>query len=271
MRKVILSALLATAVALPAQAGPLTIQNILGSFVPITTCLAGNTDPNLCTPLPNPDPANNPANNNPDNVSGAGVLTTNVGGQGTDKSEWTEGFPPGTTPPPYSGYNFTPNGSTVINPGENKFVALGLFEHVNVAVNDAPNKIKYDISFDTNLGPLFIGQIVFDHNETENTPPPACPAGSTTICDDVVTFTVPAFAQLISVGLDDYLFTLMGFGQTAPFPPPLVPITSFLSPEGTTNNATLYAQVVSVGTRSVDPDPCPSPPHCSSSAERSSR
>ena len=88
MRRVWLSAVLLMGVALPAQAGPLTISNITGSWLNIAACLGGDPDPFHCTPAPNPDPANVPAHNNPENPDGAIVTTGNVAGQGMDQIRW---------------------------------------------------------------------------------------------------------------------------------------------------------------------------------------
>ena len=46
-----------------------------------------------------------------------------------------------------SGYNFTPSADPVVtvNPGGSApLINLGLFQHVNVIIDDAPNIVRYD-------------------------------------------------------------------------------------------------------------------------------
>ncbi|MBI4272030.1 MAG: THxN family PEP-CTERM protein [Candidatus Rokubacteria bacterium] len=160
----------------------------------------------------------------------------NAAGQGTDTIRWGTPLSGGTQ----SGYNFTPAGDLTPVPLGTPFL-LGTFQHINEPIG-APviTGVQYFFSFSTNGIPAGLSDTFnFAHNETPNASP--CPAGSTSICDDVVTVSSVALNQLITVATDTFFFNLLGFSKDGG----VTIASTFLSPEGGTNTAGLFGLVTS--------------------------
>lgn len=136
-----------------------------------------------------------------------------------------------------SGYNFDPFNGSQQFPGGTTYLQLGSFEHLNFVVSAAIDSVNYTLSLNHNgsnvASPLALA-LNFGHTETNN----ACvPAGCS---DDIVSMTTSALSTLFQVGSDWYLFTLLGFGESAATAQSGL---QFSSPENQTNQTYLWAQV----------------------------
>ena len=132
-----------------------------------------------------------------------------------------------------SGYNFTP-GTDLIPAVLSTPFALGVFTHINQPISFSITGIDYAFQFDTNGIPTALADTFhFNHNETPNN------TGTSPADDDIVTISQVSLNQLITVGTDTYYFNLLGFSQDGGATIKNV----FSSPEGGSNNATLYGVV----------------------------
>ena len=208
MRRSLLAPALALALgwSSPASAGPLDITSIIGQW------------------------------QNP--LGGPLTLFDNQDGQATDRIRW--GADPDWTPTG-SGYDFTPSGDLAGVAVGTPFV-LGTFTHHNetIPLGTEITAVQYAFQFQTNGIPGSFGTVLnFFHNETPNTPPPTCPAGTIGIlCADIVTIGPASFSGLVTVGPDIYSFALLGFS-----PDGVNFSSSYLSQEGGSNTTSLYAVV----------------------------
>lgn len=173
-------------------------------------------------------------------VGGDAVNIINVGAQGTDQIHW------GTSPEPRSGYTFTP-GSDIFGVPLGVPVLLGTFRHDNFPINGSGlTSVQYAFQFSTNGIPAALNDtFLFNHNETPNAP---CPLPG---CDDIVNVSLVGINQLLTVGADQYSFSLMGFstdgGGTVQ--------ATFVSPELGSNQAGLYGVIRA----EQIPEPVPEP------------
>jgi hypothetical protein len=194
---------LVAAMAAPANAGVLNINNIVGGWE--------NAVPS--------------------------VTIVNLAAQGTDTVRWGDSTGYGQ-----SGYNFTP-GSDILGVPLGSPFALGLFQHVNEPIlGTVLDNIDYGFAFTTNGVPASLSDVFhFVHVETSNAEP--CAAGpegpSVTVCDDFVYLSSVSLNSLITVGADTYYFNLLGFSKDGG----ATIRTGFQSPEGGTNSAVLYGMV----------------------------
>lgn len=149
---------------------------------------------------------------------------------------WTA--PPIDTLSAVSGYNFDPFSGEVIMPGTSKLLELGTFQHLNNPISAALNGVEYSMSLahngSTPSSPVNFA-IGFSHNETDN----LCDT-FVGCSDDIVTVALPIVTDLFRVGNDSYLFQLLGFSTTGA---PGTFSNMFVSPEGFTNETTLWAQI----------------------------
>jgi hypothetical protein len=169
-------------------------------------------------------------------VGGGGTVSINNGG---DPIMIRWGTP---TTAGQSGYDFndtnTPfNVDTTVNEG--RFV-LGTFTHINAPIT-GPALTQVDLSLNIGIASatpsLFSEVFTLFHNETLNQGGP-CPG--LTCSDDIVTFSGGSMGSFFTVGGNPYFIQLFGFsvdGGTTILP-------QFSSPEGGTNNALLYGQIV---------------------------
>ena len=162
-------------------------------------------------------------------VPPANATIVNAANQGTDTVRWP--VPPD---PNQSGYNFTP-GADIIGAALNTPLLLGTFQHINQAIFSSITAVDYAFGFSTNGVPNALSDTFhFDHNETPNAPGP--PAS-----DDIVTVSSVSLNELITVGVDQFFFNLLGFSTDGG----VTFSSQFSSPEGGTNTAQLYGRVTS--------------------------
>jgi PEP-CTERM motif len=171
-------------------------------------------------------------------VGGPLTLLDNDAGQSTDRIRWGA-WSPGEA----SGYDFTPSTDITAVTVGSPFV-LGTFTHHNRTIPSGTDitAVQYAFAFATNGNPGSLGTTLqFFHNETPNTPPPGCPAGTIgPLCADIVTISAAFLGSVISVGSDIYTFTLLGFS------PDGVNFSSqYVSQENGSNTTSLYAAVSS--------------------------
>jgi hypothetical protein len=190
-----------------------------------------------------------PAAAGPISLTGAtGAWTNPVGGSnvtefdlfGTDVVLWggLNGF---------SGYRFTPTGD-VSNLAIGSPFALGAFTHVNMPItDDAITAVDYRLSFNlTGVGAPIELLLQFQHDETDNDPS-TCFAGSISVCDDIVTTSLPLAPLWMAEAAPFRSFRVLGFSQDGGH----TFASQFFSPERGSNTAMLYAQ--------VEPAPIPNP------------
>ncbi|HEY7475767.1 MAG TPA: THxN family PEP-CTERM protein [Vicinamibacterales bacterium] len=181
-------------------------------------------------------------------VGGPLTLSNNQSGQLTDQIRWGEdlsGLPFG------SGYDFTP-GADLLGVAVGVPFVLGTFTHHNqpIALGTEITAVEYALQIATNGLPGTLGTVLsFSHNETPNTPPPTCPAGTIgPYCADVVTIGVGSLSGPVTVGSERYTFTLLGFS-----PDGVAFNSTYLSQENGSNTTQLFAVVRS------EPVPAPEP------------
>lgn len=177
------------------------------------------------------------------NISGIWTSTTggqNVTGVGTNQINWGGSS---QTTAQKSGYNFTPSPNLFdIQPGTD-FV-LGTFTHINKVIPSSRDAITQAVLSVTLSIPNVINNLtlsyLFHHNETPNLAG-HCPAGSVSVCDDIVTATSnPVVTKDFTLNGQLYTLTIKGFevnGQT---------FTQFLTQENMNNTALLIADLTLV-------------------------
>ena len=139
-----------------------------------------------------------------------------------------------------SGYKFTAASPSAITLG-NPF-SLGTFTHMNqlIPLNTAISAATLTTSLSLNIDGTPINQVFnfnFLHNETPNIIN-TCPAGSASICDDVVTLTNNSLiTKDFIVKGKTYQFTLLGFQYNNQL------LQSFLTKEKFNNSAILKAVI----------------------------
>jgi len=167
-----------------------------------------------------------------DATTSASVTVNNAAGSLTDGINWGDRVP-------NSGYTFNPIDGG-ITPVLGEAFAIGTFQHINNVIPTASANffgVDYDFSFDTNgLPGVLADTLSFVHNETFNDGP--CPVGSVP-CADLVSVTVLTLNSIIMVDGQAYLFELLGFSTDGG----VTFSNQFVSAEGLTNSAQLYAVV----------------------------
>jgi hypothetical protein len=139
-----------------------------------------------------------------------------------------------------SGYNFTPVAGS-ISPVLGVAFKLGDFVHLNNPITGTSlATVNYDFFFGTNGVPAsLLDTFNFVHNETPNTPG-GCAAGNLGApCDDFVTISSVALSSPITVGTDNYIFTLLGFSTNGG----VTINNTFRTMEGLDNTSGLYGRV----------------------------
>jgi hypothetical protein len=148
-----------------------------------------------------------------------------------------------------SGYAFAPT-SDITDVGLDTPFLLGTFMHINNPIpSGGIGSVNYALSFDLTglVAPPLDVLVHFDHNETWNVAG-RCPTGSLSLCDDVVTTSLPG-VSMFSLDSGTKYFQLLGFSQDGG----LTFSSRYLSPENGSNTAMLYGMV------SSDPAPIPNP------------
>lgn len=213
--------LLTLALASSAQAAPLLISNIQGSWQNIVMDTSGSAV-----------------------LANDTVVLTNQAAQALDTVRW--GVQPSGAVGPDPTFGTLIGSAYLIDPVDNPVpqnnlgipFVLASFTHDNQPVNFRLISAEYAFQFDTNGVPTPLAQTFqFTHDETLNIPPaPAC-------CDDIVTWNNVGFTQNINVGGDIFALELLGFSPTGA---PGTFSNQFISPENQTNNTLLWARVTQV-------------------------
>ena len=141
-----------------------------------------------------------------------------------------------------SGLGFTGIDSTEIEP-ENVF-QVGMLRHFNnpIFANTAAAAVDLTISLDfLELGTQQFN-FTLDIDETPNVSE-TCPYFSTRACSDKISWTNALTPQTFTFGNQNYTLELLGFREN--FDSPMV--SDFISQEGGTSQAYLYAKVTAVG------------------------
>jgi len=166
-----------------------------------------------------------------DNIAPGGITVDNV--PPTIALRW--GTPSGQ--PNQSGYDFTAAATPIAGLAPDTAFALGEFVHLNYPITGTTlSSVDLDVDIQIDGGPLVSSTFAITHNETTNSAP--CPAGSVSVCDDIVTIANTLGSQVFTIGSDTYTFSVLGFstdgGSTI--------VTDFLTAENARNVATLYGK-----------------------------
>jgi hypothetical protein len=180
------------------------------------------------------------------NISGQWDSTTdgkNITGVGTSQINW------GGTKQSISersGYLFSPSPNLFDIDPDVPFV-LGTFTHMNKVIPQGTpiTQATLGVTFLLNNSNIISLDYIFNHNETLNQAG-SCPAGSVSVCDDIVTAAKnPTTTETFAIGDVLYTLTIKGFqvgGET---------FTNFLTREQFNNTAQLIGEL----TRVAVPEP----------------
>jgi hypothetical protein len=121
---------------------------------------------------------------------------------------------------------------------------IGTLTHYNNAIAAGTNTSKVDLGLNLNFSDLPITsqafKFSFNIDETLNVGDVSkCPYYSITACSDKIDFSTPKNVNNFSIAGLDYTLQLVGFSETANG----TPINKFISQEGSSNSAYLYAKV----------------------------
>jgi hypothetical protein len=173
------------------------------------------------------------------NVTGT---PASLNGVGTNQINW--GIPAGGG---QSGYRFDGVAPPAQGPfGVGTAFDLGTFTHINQPIQSGTSitgaTLNLTITFESDLFSgqrTLTSQFVFAHDETPNNPTPQDP----NCCPDIVTaLTNVGGSTTFSSGGINYIFAFTGFQQNG------VNFSQFSSPEGGSNQASLFGSFVDVRT-----------------------
>lgn len=136
-----------------------------------------------------------------------------------------------------SGYTFTGGAPPALVATDGANFSLGTFTNLNYPVlGTYLSSISLGITVNVAGYGNILSSFNFTHDETTNTAP--CPyAGSTSVCDDLVTVTTNlAASDTFLIGNTEYVFTIAGFEYNGSI------LSSFLTPEGQSASATLMGR-----------------------------
>lgn len=174
-------------------------------------------------------------------VWSSGVQTNGNAPTGIGTSSISWGIP--VTPRLYSGYTFAATGVPFSPVAESTFT-FGTLTHNNFPIY-APSlsSAVLDLTVAVDIGGTsqnLTAQYLFSHNETTNTAG-TCPAGSVTVCDDIVSFS-PIYSSFDTINVDgvEYTFVLDNFVNSDG-----VSVSNFLTAEGQANTAQLVGRFTS--------------------------
>lgn len=169
-----------------------------------------------------------------------------ISGAGTNSMSW--GTP--ATGSGQSGYDFVGVAENVsMTDLISSTFLLGTFTHRNFPISGTSldtATLNVDFSLDTFSQTFSFG---FDHFETPNGANP-CPAGGAPPCPDLVSFPNAVSSEFVTIEGVDYNLTLTGFSQGGPSNA----VDAFLTLEGQSNSAGLYAMLTEVEGEAV-PEP----------------
>ncbi|MBD2167012.1 THxN family PEP-CTERM protein [Calothrix membranacea FACHB-236] len=134
----------------------------------------------------------------------------------------------------------------------NKVFQIGTLTHYNNAIASGTAASKVDLGLNLNFSGLPVASQTFNFSfnidETPNVGRTSdCPYYSVSSCSDKITFSTPKNVNTFSLAGVDYTLQLVGFSET----PTSTPITNFISQEGGSNSAYLYAKITAVPPKRV--------------------
>jgi hypothetical protein len=158
-----------------------------------------------------------------------------------------------------SGYDFTPNLTSLVAADDGTPFLLGTFVHHNNPIHGV-SLLTADLGFMLGLSGMSTalpGTLAFEHDETLNRSAP-CPYSGTAGedvnangCADRVLVAAPLLSLALDYGGASYLFTLLGFSTDGG----LTIAHEFLTMEGRQNVAGLYGVLTPTSPVIVNPEP----------------
>ncbi|BAY31468.1 peptidase-like protein [Nostoc carneum NIES-2107] len=131
-----------------------------------------------------------------------------------------------------------------------KVFQIGTLTHYNNAINYGTAASKVDLGLNLNFSGLPVASQTFNFsfNIDETLNSGVCAYGSNSQgCADKITFSTPKNVNSFSIAGVDYTLQLVGFSETANS----TPVTNFISQEGGSNSAYLYAKITAVPPKRV--------------------
>jgi hypothetical protein len=149
-----------------------------------------------------------------------------------------------------SGLGFKGVGS--LNFNIDQVFKVGTLTHYNKAIAAGTAASKVDLGLNLNFSGLPVTSQTFNFSfnidETPNVGRVSdCPYYSTTVCSDKITFSTPKNVNTFSLAGLDYTLQLVGFSQSATG----TPVNNFISQEGGSNSAYLYAKITAAPPKRV--------------------
>ena len=179
-------------------------------------------------------------------VGGSGIVYQTVGSE--TQVRWGTPFGGGGTSEK-SGLGFTGVGPSTFGLGE--IFQVGQLGHFNNVVSLGTAASAVNLSLSLNFDNPAATQSFNLNLQIEETPNAgSCAYFSITPCADKISISETSLSNQFSVGGIDYTLHLLGFSLT----PGGVPINQFISQEGRTNQALLFAKVTA-----AEPEPVPEP------------
>ncbi|MBD2205225.1 choice-of-anchor K domain-containing protein [Calothrix sp. FACHB-1219] len=147
-----------------------------------------------------------------------------------------------------SGLGF--EGVSGLNLDLNEIFEIGTLRHYNNAINAGTAASKVNLGLNLNFSGIGAQTFNFSFNidETPNVGKVSdCPYYSTAICSDKITFSTPKNVNTFSIADVEYTLQIVGFSQS----PNGTPVKDFISQEGGSNSASLYAKITTAPPKRV--------------------
>jgi hypothetical protein len=178
-------------------------------------------------------------------VGGSGIVYQTVGSE-TQVRWGTPAYGGGTSKK--SGLGFTGVGPSTFGLGE--IFQVGQLRHFNNPIlGDVPSAVNLSLSLNFD-NPVATQSFNLKLEIDETTNAGSCAYFSITPCSDKISISETSMSNQFSVAGIDYTLQLLGFSLT----PGGVPINEFISQEGGTNQASLFAKITA-----VEPEQVPEP------------
>jgi hypothetical protein len=183
-----------------------------------------------------------------DPVGGSGIVYQTVASE--RQIRW--GIPAGGRGSQQSGLGFTGVGPSTFGLGE--IFQVGQLRHFNNPIfGDVPSAVNLSLSFNFD-NPVATQSFNLNLQIDETPNVGSCAYFSITPCADKISISETSLSNQFSVAGINYTLQLLGFSLT----PGGVPINEFISQEGGTNEALLFAKVTAAGPE-AEPEPVPEP------------
>ncbi|BAY88448.1 MULTISPECIES: THxN family PEP-CTERM protein [unclassified Tolypothrix] len=200
----------------------------------VTTVTTDATTGRITTDITTPDISSISNSSNPIGVTSTTTIENQV--------RWGEGKNG------QSGLGF--QGTSDLTFNLNQVFQIGTLTHYNNAINNGTAASKVDLGLNLNFSDLPIASQAFNFsfNIDETLNSGVCAYGSNSQgCADKITFSTPKNFNTFSIAGVDYTLQLVGFSATANS----TPVTNFISQEGGSNSAFLYAKIAAVPPKRV--------------------